>query len=150
MGHTTAAGLVDSFTSDDFIELEHSVDPVYRRSASWMMHDTALKVAKKMKDGEGRPIWMPGVSGQAPAEILGYGYTPNQDMAVPAAGADSVLFGDMSKYLVRDVMDITLFRFTDSAYTKKGQVGFMAMLRTDGKTIAANNAAIKKMRHAAA
>lgn len=150
LGHTTAAGLVDSFTSDDFIELEHSVDPVYRRDASWMMHDTALKVAKKMKDGEGRPIWMPGVSGQAPAEILGYGYTPNQDMAVPAAGADSVLFGDMSKYLIRDVMDITLFRFTDSAYTKKGQVGFLAMLRTDGKTIAANNAAIKKMRHAAA
>lgn len=150
LGHTTAAGLVDSFTSDDFIELEHSVDPVYRRDASWMMHDTALKVGKKMKDGEGRPIWMPGVSGQAPAEILGYRYTPNQDMAVPAASADSVLFGDMSKYLIRDVMDITLFRFTDSAYTKRGQVGFLAMLRTDGKTIAANNAAIKKMRHAAA
>ena len=150
LGHTTAAGLVDSFTSDDFIELEHSVDPVYRRDASWMMHDTALKVAKKMKDGEGRPIWLPGISGQAPAEILGYGYTPNQDMAAPAASADSVLFGDMSKYLIRDVMDLTLFRFTDSAYTKRGQVGFLAMLRTDGKTIAANNAAIKKMRHAAA
>jgi HK97 family phage major capsid protein len=28
LGHTTAAGLVDSFTSDDLIELEHSVDPV--------------------------------------------------------------------------------------------------------------------------
>ena len=93
---------------------------------------------------------MPGVTSEAPAEINGYGYTVNQDMAEPAAGADSILFGDMSKYLVRDVMDITLFRFTDSAYTKKGQVGFLAMMRTDGKTIAANNAAIKKMRHAAA
>ncbi|KMW56970.1 Phage major capsid protein [Candidatus Rhodobacter oscarellae] len=150
LGHTTAVGLVDSFTYDDFVELEHSVDPIYRRDGSWMFHDTALKVAKKMKDGEGRPIWVPGISSEAPAEILNYGYTVNQDMAEPAAGADSMLFGDMSKYLVRDVMDITLFRFTDSAYTKKGQVGFLAMLRTDGKTIAANNAAIKKMRHAAA
>ncbi|MBC7154498.1 MAG: phage major capsid protein [Rhodobacteraceae bacterium] len=149
LGHSTAAGLIDSFTSDDFIELEHSVDPVYRRNAIWMMHDAAIKIVKKMKDGQGRPIWLPGVSGQAPAELLGYSYTANQDMAVPAASADSVLFGDMSKYLIRDVMDVTLFRFTDSAYTKKGQVGFMAMLRTDGKTIAANNAAIKKMRHAA-
>ncbi|MCZ4269012.1 phage major capsid protein [Rhodobacteraceae bacterium G21628-S1] len=150
LGHTTAAGLVDSFTYDDFVELEHSVDPIYRRDGSWMFHDTALKVAKKMKDGEGRPIWVPGISSEAPAEILNYGYTINQDMAAPAAGADSMLFGDMSKYLIRDVMDITLFRFTDSAYTKKGQVGFLAMLRTDGKTIAANNKAIKKMRHAAA
>jgi len=150
LGHTTAAGLVDSFTWDDITDLEHSVDPVYRREASWMFHDTVLKSAKKLKDLDGRPIWVPGVTSEAPAEINGYGYTVNQDMAEPAAGADSILFGDMSKYLVRDVMDITLFRFTDSAYTKKGQVGFLAMLRTDGKTIAANNAAIKKMRHAAA
>ena len=150
LGHTTAAGLVNSFTYDDFIELEHSVDPIYRREGSWMFHDTVLKVAKKMKDGEGRPIWVPGISSEAPAEILNYGYTVNQDMAEPAAGADSMLFGDLSKYLIRDVMDVTLFRFTDSAYTKRGQVGFLAMLRTDGKTIAANNAAIKKMRHAAA
>ena len=148
LGHTTAAGLVISFTYDDFIELEHSVDPIYRGEGSWMFHDTVLKVAKKMKDGDGRPIWVPGISSAAPAEILNYGYTVNQDMAAPAAGADSVLFGDLSKYLIRDVMDVTLFRFTDSAYTKRGQVGFLAMLRTDGKTIAANNAAIKKMRHA--
>lgn len=148
LGHTTATGLVDSFTYDDFVELEHSVDPIYRRDGSWMFHDTALKVAKKMKDGDGRPIWVPGITSEAPAEILNYEYTVNQDMAEPAANADSMLFGDMSKYLIRDVMDLTLFRFTDSAYTKRGQVGFLAMLRTDGKTIAANNAAIKKMRQA--
>ena len=114
-----------------------------------MFHDTVLKSAKKLKDGNQRPIWVPGVSGEAPAEINGYGYTINQDMAEPAAGVDSMLFGDFSKYLIRDVMDVTLYRFSDSAYTKKGQVGFLAMLRTDGKTIAANNAAFKKLRQAA-
>ncbi|KZK96332.1 Phage capsid family protein [Pseudovibrio sp. Ad5] len=149
LGHTTATGLVDSFTWDDFTDLEHSVDPAYRNGASWMFHDVVLKAAKKIKDNDGRPIWVPGVTSQAPAEINGYGYTINQDMAVPEAGADSVLFGDMRKYLVRDVMDVTLYRFTDSAYTKKGQVGFLAMLRTDGKTISADNKAIKKMRQAA-
>ncbi|WP_109466360.1 phage major capsid protein [Albibacillus kandeliae] len=150
LGHTTAAGMTASFVWDDFTELEHSIDPIYRRASSWMFHDTVLKSAKKLKDADGRPLWVPGVSSEAPAEVNGYGYTINQDMAVPAAGADSILFGDMSKYQIRDVMDVTLFRFTDSAYTKKGQVGFLAMLRTDGKTIAANNKAIKKMRHAAA
>lgn len=150
LGHTTATGLDTSFSFDDFTELEHSVDPVYRRNANWMFPDECLKIAKKLKDLDGRPLWVPGVAGQAPAEIAGYGYTINQDMAVPAAGADSVAFGDFKKYLIRDVMDLTLFRFTDSVYTRKGQVGFLAMLRTDGKIIAASNKAIKKMRHGAA
>lgn len=150
LGHTTVAGMTDSFRWDDFTDLEHSVDPVYRNDASWMFHDTSLKIAKKLKDGDGRPLWLPGITSEAPAEVNGYGYTINQDMAEPAADADTILFGDMSKYQIRDVMDLTLYRFTDSAYAKKGQVGFMAMLRTDGKTIAANNQAIKKMRQAAA
>lgn len=154
LGHTTTAGLVDSFMWNDFVELEHSVDPAYRRDASWMFHDTALKAAKKMKDGMGRPLWVPGVSSETPAEILNYRYTINQDMAEPAANEDSMLFGDMSKYMIRDVMNVTLFRFTDSVYTRKGQVGFLAMLRTDGKIIAVNknapNAAIAKLRQAAA
>lgn len=94
LGHTTAAGLVDSFAWDDFTELEHSVDPVYRRNANWMFHDTVLKSAKKMKDANNRPIWVPGVTSEAPAEINGYGYTINQDMAEPAAALDTVLFGD--------------------------------------------------------
>ena len=150
LGHTTATGLVDSFTWDDITELEHSVDPVYRMNATWMFHDKVLKSAKKMKDLDGRPIWLPGVSGSAPAEINGYGYTINQDMAEPGAGNDSMLFGDMSKYLIRDVMNVTLSRYTDSVFDRKSQVGFLAKMRADGKIIAANNAAIKKMRHAAA
>ena len=150
VGHTTAAGMVASFTFDDFIELEHSVDPAYRGNARWMFSDAALKSCKKVKDSEGRPLWLPGVTGVAPAEINGYQYIINQDVAVPAASAKSVAFGDFSKYLIRDVMDVTLYRFTDSAYAKKGQVGFLAMLRTDGKLIAADNKAIRVMQHAAA
>jgi len=46
-----------------------------------------------------------------------------------------VLFGDFSKYLVRDVMDVTLFRMTDSAYTLKGQVGFVAFCRSGANLI---------------
>ncbi|MGK7653156.1 phage major capsid protein [Roseovarius sp. B08] len=150
LGHTTAAGLTDSFGWDDLVELEHSLDPAYRRNATWQFNDAVLKAAKLMKDSDGRPIWMPGVSNQAPAEILGYEYDINQDMAVPAAGARSIGFGDFSKYLIRDVMNITLFRFTDSAYAKKGQVGFLAWLRTDGELIDASNESIRHMLQAAA
>ena len=64
--------------------------------------------------------------------LLGSRLVVNQHMANMAASARSILFGDFKGYKVRDVMDVSMFRFTDSAYTKKGQVGFMAWMRTGG------------------
>ena len=49
-----------------------------------------------------------------------------------AANAKSILFGDFSRYTIRDVMGMTLFRFEDSAYVKLGQIGFLAWMRTGG------------------
>jgi hypothetical protein len=45
-------------------------------------------------------------------------------------------------------MEVTLFRFDDSAYTKRGQVGFLAWARGDGKTISAGQP-IKYFQHSA-
>lgn len=150
-GKVGLAGQTTSVTYDDLVDLEHSVDPAYRREGpGWMFHDTTLKVLKKLKDQDGRPLWRPGITGGDPADVLGYGYTINQDMAQMAANAKSILFGDFSKYLVRDVMQVTLFRFTDSVYTKKGQVGFLAWMRADGDLIDASGEAIRHYKNAAA
>jgi HK97 family phage major capsid protein len=56
-------------------------------------------------------------------------------MPTMAANAKSILFGDLSKYIIRDVMDLTLFRMTDSPFTLNGQVGFVAFMRTGGNFI---------------
>lgn len=149
VGKTGASGQVDSVIIDDLIDLEHSVDPSYRMNASWMFHDTTLKIIKKLKDADLRPIWLPGVSSKEPNEILGRGYEINQHMAEMAADAESIVFGDLSHYMVRDVMDVTLFRFDDSAYVSKGQIGFLAWMRTDGNHISAG-APIKTYKNAAA
>ena len=61
-------------------------------------------------------------------------------MAAPGASAKSLVFGDFSKYVIRDAMDIQLFRFTDSAYTKLGQVGFLGWMRSGGNLIAVGGA----------
>ena len=47
--------------STDLVELEHSVDRAYRRGASYMMSDTALKLIKEVLDKYGRPLWKPGL-----------------------------------------------------------------------------------------
>lgn len=52
-----------------------------------------------------------------------------------AANAKSIMFGDFSKYIVRDVSQMLFFRFTDSAYSRKGQVGFLAFMRCGGRFV---------------
>jgi len=137
LGKAGATGKSTSVDLDDLTDLEHSVDPVYRESGScgYMFHDTTLRDIKKLKDTTGRPLWLPGHDVGAPDMINGKPYTINQHMPVMAANAKSILFGDFSHYKIRDVMAMLMFRFTDSAYAKKGQIGLMAWMRSGGNLV---------------
>jgi len=136
-----ASSQVTAVTYDSLIDLQHSVDPAYRETGNcrWMFNDATLKAIRKLKDGQNRPIFVPGYEtgspGGAPDRLLGAPITINQSVASMAASAKSILFGDFSYYKIRDVMDVTMFRFTDSAYTKNGQVGFLAWMRSGGNLI---------------
>lgn len=135
-GKVGTTGQTTTVIADDLIDLIHSLDPAYRAgNCRFMMNDASLKVIRKLKDSQNRPIFLPGYDGLGNAmgdSILGYNVTINQDMATMAANAKSILFGDFSRYTIRDVMGLTLFRFEDSAYAKLGQVGFLAWMRTGG------------------
>jgi len=129
---------VSAITYDSLVNLQHSVDPSYRETGAcaWMFNDSTLSALRKMKDGSGRPIFVPGYEvsnpGGEPDRLLGSPIVINQSVASMAAGARSVLFGDFKGYKIRDAMQLEMFRFTDSAYMKKGQVGFLAWLRSGG------------------
>lgn len=140
-GKTGATGQTTSIIYGDLVDLEHSVDPAYRSmpSVGYMMHDTSLAKLRKLLDGQNRPIFVPGYEtgtpGGAPDRLLGRRIVINQDMPVMAANAKSILFGAFAKYWHREVMDFTLFRFTDSAFTLNGQVGFCAFQRCGGNLV---------------
>lgn len=144
VGVTAANGTsqVTAVTYDSLVNLQHSVDPAYRGASGWMFNDTTLRELRKIKDGSQRPIFVPGyesgVPGGSPDRLLGAPITINQDVANMALSARSILFGDFSGYYIRDVMALEMFRFTDSAFTKKGQVGFLAWMRSGGNLIDVN------------
>lgn len=135
-GKVGSTGQTTSVIVDDLIDLVHSVDPAYRAgNCKFMMNDASLKVIRKLKDSQNRPVFLPGYEGLGASmgdSLLGYDVVINQDVATMAANAKSILFGDFSRYTIRDVMGFTLFRFDDSAYAKLGQVGFLAWMRTGG------------------
>lgn len=150
-GKVGTTGQTTSVIFDDLVDLVHAVDPAYRRgNVGFMMNDASLKIIRKLKDSQNRPVFLPGydgLGGPMADSVLGYGVTINQDMATMAANAKSILFGDFSKYIVRDVMSAQMFRFTDSAYIKLGQVGFLMWMRSGGNLL--DTAAVKYYQNSA-
>jgi HK97 family phage major capsid protein len=146
-----AGGL--SFTYEELIDLELSVDRAYRQlGAQFVFNDTTFGVIRKIFDTEERPIWQPSVAVGAPSTLMGYGYQINNDMAVPAIDAIPVLFGAIgTHYVVRDVLDVTLRRL-DERFADQHQVAFVAINRMDGQVLNAggSNNPIKHLVMAAA
>lgn len=167
-GKVGTTGQTLTIIYDDIVDLIHAVDPAYRSSnCVFMASDSLIKVIRKLKDTANMPIWQPnrnnglvqglnspqhaGYTAQDTAvpfdTLLGYPIYVNNDMAVPAANAKSLLFGDFSYYKVRDAMEMQLFRFDDSAYVKLGQIGFLAWARMGGNLVDTN--AVKYYQHSA-
>lgn len=138
VGKLGAGGQTGSVIFDDLVDLQESVDDGYAEGGNtqWMLHQQSRRILRKLKDTAGRPIWMPGyelgITKGSPDELLGRPVVINNDMPTMAASAKSIAYGDFSFYKVRDALDILLMRFTDSAYAKKGQVGFLAFMRSGG------------------
>jgi HK97 family phage major capsid protein len=137
--YTVPTGGTTSVAYDDLVNLEHTVDPSYRDAGKYMFHDSTLKALKKLKDTANRPLWQPALTASfgngAQPTILDHPYVINNDMAVMAANADSILFGDMSAYKVREVAgDVTVLRLVER-YAEFLQVGFIGFLRRDGNLV---------------
>ena len=141
-GVVGTTGQTTSIIQADLVDLFHSLDPAYRENAEWMLNDSSLKVIKKIEDADGRLLWTPGLSASDPATILGKPFIVNNDVVVMAANAKSVLFGDFSKYWIRDVRGLTLLQLRER-FAENLQVAFLAFSRHDGDLIDAGTKPIK-------
>lgn len=142
----TAAG-TGALTWEEFLALKHSVDPAYRAGlAHWLFNDTTLLSIKTMKDGQGRPLWLPSVSGDTPATFDSDPYQIDQGMQDIGAGNAPVAYGDFSSVQIRRVRYMALKRLVEK-YAELDQTGFLAFHRFD--MVLEDLAAVKLMKNAA-
>lgn len=147
VGKTAASAT--ALDPDEILDLIHSVDPAYRSAGRFMFHDNTLLVLRKLKDGEGRYLWQPGTTAGEPSTIFGFPYTINQDMASSlTASAKPILFGDFSKFVVREVAEVRLRRLVEVRATLDQEV-FVAFMRGDSEYINAGTNPIKCLQMAA-
>lgn len=162
VGKVGTTGQTLTIVYDDLADMIDSVDEGFLGMPSktpdpnavapgWMFSQTMRKVVRKVKDTAGRPIWTPsyddGFTEGTRAQLLDYPVYINNDMPVPAANAKSLAFGNLNKYVVRDVLDVMFLRFDDSAFMTKGQVGFAMFMRSGGNLL--DSGAVRLYQHSA-
>ncbi len=143
VGKTGTTGQTLTVTYGDLVDLKHSVNRAYRSGAKFMVNDLSVAVLSKLLDTTNRPIWVEGDSesivGGRPTTLLGHPVEINDDVAVMAANAKSIVFGDLSKYTIRDIANTTVIRrFDDSAFALLNQVGFCGWQRSGGNLLDTN------------
>lgn len=133
VGVTGAASVAGAFTADNLIDLHFSVIAPYRNSPScgWLMRDATLGSVRKLKDSQNQYLWQPSLQVGAPDTLLGKPVFTDPNVAAVGLSARSVLFGDMSRYFVRQVRDIRFERSDEYAFNAD-LVTFRCVLRGDG------------------
>lgn len=140
---STNSGNATLITADGLIDLKHDIKTAYARNANFLLNRNTLGSARKLKDGNGQYLWMPGIALGKPNTIDGDPYVETPDMPNEAAGAAPVAYGDFRRgYLIGDRIAMTMMRdpFTQAA---NGNVRFWFRRRVGGKVMLAE--AIRKL-----
>ena len=132
VGVTAAAAA--SVAADELIDLYYSLKSPYRRNAIWVLNDSSIRAIRKLKDLNNQYLWQPGLREGEPDLLLGKPLYTSAYMPAIAAGARTILFGDLSYYWIGDRKGIT-FKRLNERYADYGQVGFLASRRVDAKLI---------------
>jgi HK97 family phage major capsid protein len=137
--------LTTAITKANLIDLQYTVDPLYRRSpkCAYMFNDATAKYLYKLSLGTYVDVplfasqWtMTGNTGGLADKLLGFPYIINQSMDSLGAGNKPILFGDFSRFLVRDVAGIRMLRLTER-YADYDQIAIIVLHRMDSRVLTA-------------
>ena len=122
-------------TSDNLIDLFHSVIPPYRKNAFWLMADSLGATIRKLKDTRNQYLWEPGLRAEDPSTSLGKPVVFDANGPASGTGVKSILFGEFSAYYtIRDVRGLRFERSDDYA-SANDLITFRAIMRSDGQVV---------------
>jgi len=136
-GHATA------ITADGLLNLFYGIKTAYARNATFGMSRSTISAVRKLKDGDGNYLWMPGIAMGVPNTINGAPYVEMVDMPTIGAGTYPVVFGDWRRAYT--LVDRISMEFLRDPYTQatSGNVRFIFRRRQGGQVVLAE--AINKL-----
>ena len=124
--YDTAAASATAIVGDDLINLQHALPEVYQLAAKWLFHGDAIKMIRKLKDGEGQYLWQPGLILGQPNTILGKEVI--RDDQVPntyTTGLYAGMYADFSHYWMCHATDSLQIQRLDELYALTNQIGLL-------------------------
>jgi len=131
-GVTGGTGVSGAFTYDNLVDLVYSIDGSARQlpGVGFQMSTTSLGVLRKLKDGAGNYIFVPGTTG-APDTVLGFPVYENPALGAVGVNNKSVAFGHLPSYKVRIAGGIDIAQSPDYAFNQDVTT-FRVKMRVDG------------------
>ena len=131
------SGDASQVTADGLINLVYSIDSQYRNGAIFVMARNSQRDVRKLKDGEARYLWQPGLIAGQPASLLGYSVFESQSMPAIAANNHPIMFGDFRLgYVIADRVGMSVERVQDTTTTGTNTVALFARRRLGGQVVA--------------
>ncbi|MEM7499087.1 MAG: phage major capsid protein [Pseudomonadota bacterium] len=126
----TSGGFDLNDPGDAIVDLVYALGAEYRAGGTFVMNSKTAGEVRKMKDNQGRFLWVEGVSEESPARLLGYPVLLAEDMPDIGPESVSIAFGDFSRgYTIAERPDVRILR---DPYSAKPNVAFFATKRVGG------------------
>ena len=128
----TATGI----KADNLIDCKYKLKAQYRNSSStrWAFHRDAIKMIRKLKDGEGNYLWKQGLSDR-PDTILDIPFEESEYCPKTyTTGLYVGILGDWRFYWIADALDMVIQVLTE-LYAETNQNGYIGRKETDGMPV---------------
>ncbi|MRV72556.1 phage major capsid protein [Duganella sp. FT92W] len=128
----SVSGAAAAITADGLIDLFYGIKTGYARNGVFVLNRLTISAIRKLKDGAGQYLWLPGIANNVPNTILGAPYVEMPDMPNIGANAYPVAFGDFRRgYVIVDRVAIS-FQVDYTTGADDGLVIFRGRKRTGG------------------
>lgn len=128
--------------ADHLVDLIYALGAEYRARAVFVMNSKTAGEVRKMKDGQGRFVWLEAQGEGMPARLLGYPIQIVEEMPDIDTDAHAIAFGDFTRgYTIAERPELRLLR---DPYTARPNVMFFATKRVGGDVT--DYAAIKTLK----
>jgi HK97 family phage major capsid protein len=128
---------------DDFVGAIAALDPAYHANAVFAFSNATLGAVLKIKDSQGRPIFIPyldGASAGFAGQILGFPVKIDQYAPAVATNNVPVRFGDFAKgYQLREVLPGLVIKQSSQRWIELNRLGVVGFSRAGGAPTLANS-----------
>lgn len=127
-------------TADPLVDIVSALKAQYRNGAVWLMNKKTAGEVRKLKDAQGRHVWLDSLVAGQPATLLGYGVEIDESMPDLAADSLSIAFGNFARAYT--IIEQPGAKFLTDPYTAKPHVILYAYRRVNA---AVNNTEAYKL-----